>query len=209
VTYLLSLARPVTYTLPPVTLTFVVNVVLFRKQRRGECLVIPAGWFLQLSPAHGAATHPWVDMWVVESAAACRGAHLRPSIMHLNSKSPCSSSPASAAATIRNAGATAEGGSYSSFLKNKRARLTCDGEGTEAAQCMWLEKGWSTRLDLTQDWFSHNLPSWQHLFRYKVHSPPSPPPPPSSPFVTHQHSSNYVTNKLPSCASTDALLGCK
>lgn len=36
--------------------------------------------------------------------------------------------------------------------------------GENDCTCMWLKKGWSAELDLTRDWFSHNIPSWRSLF---------------------------------------------
>lgn len=127
-------------------------------------------------------------MWLVESEAACRGAKLRPSIMHLNSKS-CISSSAAGTRQHNDGAHGGDGGSgYCMFLKHKRARVAGDEEGGAASGargggagraggnegCRWLQQGWSTRLELTQNWFSHNIPTWHRLFLAKVSLSRSP-----------------------------------
>ena len=73
----------------------------------GECLVVPAGWFVLLCRESVALA---TDAWILEAAAACKGASLRPTLMHLRSTN----------------GAHA----YAKFLRthNKRQRLAQGGD---------------------------------------------------------------------------------
>ena len=91
----------------------------------GACLAVPAGWFLQLSVG---VEGGGADVLEIESRPVCRGAMLRPSLMHYNAKAPYSG----------------EGGSYPTvepadtaygrfLLSRKRQRHSAEGEGSAAA----------------------------------------------------------------------------